>query len=206
MGFGVSWVCMKQWVKYWEENKLQVILGLLGLFFLICGLAAIFSGVKGPKASVEIISVDEGTSEGQNLIMVDVAGAVEKPGVYELEENSRINDALVAAGGFSEDADRIWVRRYVNLAQKIPDGSKLYIPVKGEMVGEESNSGVRNEVGLININTASISQLDELWGIGEARARAIIEARPYSNIEEIKEKASIPSNVFDKIKDQISVF
>jgi len=205
---------MDEWVKYWRENKIQVVLGLLGLFFLGCGIAAIFSGRNGSESSVEIISVDESTSEGGNLIVVDVAGAVESPGVYKLEDGARINDALVKAGGFAKDADRIWVRRFVNLAQIIPDGSKLYIPAQGEMVdgdsggsgGGDSSGVLGSSVGMINVNTASISQLDGLWGIGEARAKSIVEARPYSSIEEIKSKAQIPSNVFEKIKDQISVF
>jgi len=60
--------------------------------------------------------------------------------------------------------------------------------------------------GKVNINTASVSELDSLWGVGEARAEAIVAARPYSSIEELASKANIPSNVMDKIRDEITVF
>jgi len=60
--------------------------------------------------------------------------------------------------------------------------------------------------GMININTASASELDSLWGIGESRADSIIANRPYGNVDELESKAGVPSNVMERIKDQVSVY
>ena len=147
-------------------------------------------------------------------MIVDVSGAVERPGVYQLPNSARINDALVAAGGFSQGADRVWVTRYLNLAQVVPDGAKIYIPVSGEDSSKVNSSSGGKVAGavigagqpdLININTATSQELDSLWGIGEVRARDIVSNRPYQNIEELKSKAGIPENVFERIKGQITL-
>ena len=125
---------------------------------------------------------------------------------------------LVAAGGLSQTADRVWVARYLNLAQAVPDGAKIYIPRQNEEISNaqfsiSKNSGEvsgvtigPNQSGLVNINTASASELDELWGIGEKRAADIIANRPYQTSEELVSKAGIPKNVYERIKDKIAVF
>jgi len=216
---------------YFLENKLQMILSLMGLFLLVMGMGVVLLGQKDSRSSVEVISTDspsDKVSEGQ-VVVVDVEGAVERPGVYELSVGARVDDALTAAGGFSEDADRIWVRRFVNLAQEIPDGTKIYIPVEGEAHNNDTSKannyqlpisndqggvvvgtatiGLGSEaVGKVDINTASASELDALWGIGKKRAEAIISNRPYSSIEELKSRARIPSNVFDRIKEEVAVY
>jgi len=134
-----------------------------------------------------------------------LAGAVMQPGVYELPSASRLKDLLARAGGLSASADREWIEKNLNLAQKLEDAQKVYIPsqmeTEGEVAGEETVVS-----GKININTASASELDTLWGIGEARAKAIIDNRPYSSVDELQTKKVIPSNVFERIKDEITVF
>ena len=118
------------------------------------------------------------------------------------------------------------MKRFINLAQRIPDGAKIYIPTMGEadnnnpistnntnkyqlpMTNDGMGMGVlgaETTTGLVNINTASKSELDSLWGIGEKRAEAIIANRPYSNVEELKAKAGIPANVFDRIKSEVGI-
>jgi competence protein ComEA len=143
-----------------------------------------------------------------------VGGAVEKPGVYELAIGSRVNEALIMAGGLSLRADRSWVGRYLNRAQTLGDGVKIYVPEVGESIGsatlEESLAGhpptAQQAVqGVISINTGSKTELDSLWGIGEIRAEAIISNRPYQNIEELKIKANIPQNVIDANINNISL-
>lgn len=195
-----------------RENRILVLVVAVGLALMALG---VWQFVKPEQPSVEIIKADDVGGEDSAKIFVDVAGAVINPGVYELESGARIGNALVEAGGLSAEADRGWVSRYVNLAAPVVDGAKIYIPIEGENTGGSAGSasvgggevaGVGVQGQGININTASASELDALWGIGEARAADIIGNRPYQSIEELMTKAGIPKNVYDRIKDQVSVY
>lgn len=137
-------------------------------------------------------------------ICVYVCGAVREPGVVELAEGSRAEDALRAAGGFAEDAKE----DYVNLAAKLEDGQKLYFPnqAEAEMPALPEQSG---QEGLVNINTADISQLTTLPGIGKARAGDIIAYREkngaFQSREELKKVSGIKESVYAKLCDRIVV-
>lgn len=144
-------------------------------------------------------------------IKVFVCGAVANEGVYELPEGSRVFDAVQAAGGFSPDADEA----YVNQADFVSDAQKLYIPTKSEAeemkeaskAPEESASGESG--GPININTADESALTTLPGIGQARARSIIDYRqqngPFEKPEDLMKVSGIGQAGFDKLKTYITV-
>lgn len=199
----------------YRSYGLVVMMAVLGVGLLGYGL---WIAVRPSQVVVEII--DQGNRDvvdkEMGIIIVDVAGAVEQPGVYELESGSRIGEALALAGGLSAQADRGWVSRYVNMASELEDGMKVYVPMvsegEGEIVdnnieyGNDTVMGVSANQRSVNINTASISELDSLWGIGEARAQEIVTNRPYGSVEELMSKAGIPSNVFEKIQDQVSVY
>ena len=180
-------------------------MGIVGILILIYG---VYGEVSAEKPVVEIVR-GEGKSEKGELveIMVDVAGAVEKPGLYKLTSGSRIGDALVMAGGFSAAADREWVAKSINLAEVLKDGGKVYIPVKQEItpLNQKTIKPLESQ-GKVNINTASMSELDGLTGIGEARARLIMDNRPYGNIDELVSKAKIPQSVYEAIKDSVSIY
>jgi competence protein ComEA len=202
--------------RIFEEHRTPFLLGLVGLFLLGVGvLSTVVVSLNRSKPEVEIISSQESESSELLEVVVDVAGAVEKPGVYRLASDSRVNDALLAAGGLSGEADRDWVSRYINLAQSVSDGIKIYIPTVGEKqqadVGATSAvTDTGSVIGLqtqdqVSINMGSAAELDALWGIGEKRAQAIIENRPYSSLDELMTKAGIPKNVFERIKDKISL-
>ena len=197
-----------------EKYKLQIGIGLAGVILL--GLGAIFFRLNSAdKPKIEIISSD--SSQSAATIFVDIQGAVEKPGVYQLPANSRLNDLLIRAGGLSASADREWVSKNINLAQKIQDGVKIYIPSQREVrqfggpglsttAGGEV-AGVSGSIaGKININTASQAQLETLWGIGEKRAADIIANRPYQSLDELVTRAKIPKSVVEKIKEKITVY
>jgi len=202
-----------------EKYKIQLGVGLGGLILL--GLGVIFFRLNSEdKPKVEIISFD--STQVSTTIFVDIQGAVQTPGVYELPTNSRINDLLIRAGGLSAEADREWVSKNINLAQKLQDGSKIYIPTQKEVkqfggpalstVGEAGFANWRvagisgSIVGKINVNTAGQPQLESLWGIGEKRAADIIANRPYQSVEELITKAKIPKSVVEKIRDKITVY
>jgi len=194
--------------KFLAKYKVAVGIGLVGLLLIGIGSLTYFKMFQ-PQEKIEIISEEE--EVGQS-IFCDIAGGVERPGMYELTSGSRVEELLIKAGGLSGEADREWVERNLNRAQKLVDGAKIYVPLAGQAAknieqsgGEVSGSSVEISTK-ININTASASELDTLWGIGTVRAQDIIDNRPYQIVEELKTRKIIPSNVYEKIKGQISVY
>lgn len=198
-----------------RSNKL-LLLGILG-FLLVAGgliLSKSFnlSGNNFTGSKVEILDNQKVSTTSGELVL-EVSGAVEKPGVYKLSIGSRVNDLLVAAGGLSVDADRSWVDKNINKAAKLVDGQKVYIPAESEVLAANTSSENIGDNGggatfgsLININSASQKELESLVGIGPTYAANIIEQRPYSDVSELTSKKIIPQKTFDKIKDKISVY
>lgn len=204
---------MNQILILLERNRYFVLLALLGIFFIGIGIfltrEEFFS-----KPKIEVLQDNVLGSENAK-IFVEVSGAVEKPGVYEFPGDSRVDNLLVQAGGLSSKADREWVEKNINRAAVLKDGQKIYIPRAGEVgsvkleVGYGSGKLEGNVLGLtqgglININTASLSQLDRLEGIGSVRAQKIIDNRPYTGIDELVSKKILPKGVFEKIKDKLT--
>lgn len=131
-------------------------------------------------------------------IFVDIDGAVNKPGVYELNYGDRVIDAINMAGGLTENA----YTKNLNKARVLVDGEKIYILTAGEF---ESDSGTSS---LININTASVNDLMSLPGIGEVYANRIIDYRndkPFGSVEEIKNIEGIGDKTYEKIKELITI-
>ena len=171
-----------------------------GLFLLALGAGLfLFRGTTSDK-DIEIISATDSESAGEIIVHVD--GAVTRPGVYKLKADSRVNDAINAAGGLSGSADQ----SKINLAAKITDGQKIYVPKIGESTtsikGSTSTTGTTSEV--INVNTASESELDKLPGVGPVTAAKIIASRTYSSLEELLTKKAVSSSVYEKIKGLIA--
>lgn len=149
--------------------------------------------------------------------VVYVTGAVRNPGVYEIAPQSRVYEALNAAGGFSSDADQ----EAVNLAAMLADGVHIKFPRKGEVVRQPSApaaqparavpSAPRSPAasGKININTASLGELDTLAGIGPKTGQAIIDYReangPFRRAEDLMKVKGIGPKKFDAIKDDITI-
>lgn len=146
-----------------------------------------------------------GTSS-EATIAVDIEGVVVRPGVYKISQNSRIQDGLVAAGGMGSNADRDYVATHINLAAKMIDGGKIYIPRLGEIV--QASSGVSTGVisdqnQQIDINSATSEQLDSLKGVGPVTAQKIISARPYGTVADLLTHKVISQKIYDEIKDSI---
>lgn len=145
-------------------------------------------------------------------IYVDIAGAVESPGVYEMPPDARVQDVLTEAGGLSKKADHQGIAKTMNLASSVTDGMKLYFPFQGEtaVLGTSAQSNGMTDSGagtggLVNLNQASSTALEDLPGIGEVTAKKIMEGRPYSSVQELKEKKIVGDSVYGKIKDLVSV-
>lgn len=185
----------------------QILASLLGLVLLGAGVFWFTNFERGED--VEVVQ-EEDALGGQ--IVAEIAGEVEKPGVYELETGARIEDLLVAAGGITESADWVWVQKNLNRAAKLADGMKIYIPKVGES-GGRSVGGSGNQVigtsgnqGLVNVNTATQSELEALWGIGPVTAKKIIEGRPYSAVEELLTRKILKQNVYEANKDKLIIY
>ncbi len=197
-----------------KQNWLLLALGLFGLILFIYGLIALL-GSASNKSDLTFEPAKSASDSAQlaSNIVVDVEGAVVKPGIYTLSQGARVQEALVLALGLSEKADRNWVEKNLNLAAKLSDGTKIYIPRLGEtqngttnvVQGVSSGTDVVGSNALINVNNASVAELDTLPGVGPATAQKIIGNRPYATVDELLSKKSVNSKVFSQIKDKVSV-
>lgn len=138
-----------------------------------------------------------------SLVYVDIEGGVVKPGVYQIPRESRIKDLLDKAGGLSGDADSDLVAKIINLAQKITDGEKIYIPRIADRGSEGAGSAQENRM---NINSAAAADLETLPGIGVVSAGKIISGRSYQSLDELVSKKILTQTAFDKVKDKIVVY
>ena len=177
-----------------------LLVGLLGAGLIYLSLFSLALWQR-PKQSVEYLAAGDGSDQnGNNVeVWVDISGAVVSPGVYQLVNGDRIKDALVAAGGLTGLADRDFVATTINLAAKVKDGDKIYVPAAaGEVAGAAT--------GRVNLNKATTNELMSLDGIGTARAQAIIDSRPYAAVADLVAKKVISQAIFEKIKDKIAVY
>ena len=189
----------------------QMVVFLAGLGLI--GIGVFLSGkFDSNPPKVEIIANDPAVNTDTNgKIVAEISGEVAKPGVYSLPRESRIEDLITESGGFTSEADMDYVDKRVNRAARLADGQKIYVPSKVENLAppdlQDNNTEIfGGDTKLININAASQSELETLWGIGPVTAQNIIEQRPYSSVEELLSKKIIKQNVYDKIKDQIAVW
>ena len=147
-------------------------------------------------------SLSPETGEIEEKILVYVCGAVMEPGVVELERDARVVDAIALAGGFMEEADET----YINLAGKLQDGEKIYVPT---LVEVSQWNAEKNTEKLIDINSADAEELCKLSGIGESKAKDIINYRekkgPFQKKEDLMKVPGIKENLYEKIADSIVV-
>ena len=203
-----------------KEYKIIVIctgLGLLvGGFFLL--KPAPHTPVKETNLQAEVTAVSKDSSTEkevkeepleQDLITVDVKGAVKSPGIYDLPIGSRVNDAVQKAGGLTEQADS----KSLNLAQKVSDEALVYVPTKGEeAASQQTGSGttsLTSKEKKVNLNKASLEELKQVKGLGGKRAQDIIDHREtngkFKSVEELKKVSGIGAKTIEKLKDYVTV-
>lgn len=184
------------------------------------------SGSAGGPASAggAIASASGGSAAGSGQIVVDVDGAVAHPGLYKLPPGSRVQAALAAAGGLSPQADA----HRINRAAKLHDGQKLYVLSQGESApplaasngqgcegqsctsadGADTGSDAEGQ-GLVNINTANVTQLTQLPGVGPAIAQKIIDYRtangPFASVDDLTKVPGIGAAKLAQIKSHARV-
>ena len=207
--------------------------GFLLLFICLCFIiiyVSFNSDVKTVEPEVIALSDNEEKEEiieaAVETIFIDIKGEVDNPGVYEMQLGDRVIDAVQLAGGFTDKA----TTDNVNLSKKLKDETVIIIPsylkdyenvtIKNDyeidsnnniVKSDESENDEKNEssFNLVNINTASVVELMSLDGIGESKAKAIIEYRDtngdFKNILDIKNVSGIGESIYEKIKDYITV-
>jgi competence protein ComEA len=149
------------------------------------------------------------------IVIVEVNGAVRRPGVYRLPLNARVADAVAAAGGYAAHVDTA-AAQGLNLAAKVADGQQIHVPSRGESgTAHTADGGARGGVGtgapaagLVDINAATSAQLEALPGIGPATAAKIIAARAdkrFATIDELRERKMIGPSTLEKIRGLVVV-
>ena len=209
------------------KNKAKLISIILSFILLIISIYCIFETVDVKADNIK-------KTNTSNSIYVDVKGAVNEPGVYEMKSNSRVIDAIIKAGDLRDDADT----SILNLSKELKDEMYIIVYTKEEIDSfkdkiipskkiikeieqkiicpdtdndaciTKNDKSNNDDIGIININTASIDELKTLPSIGESKAKNIIEYRednPFEVIEDIKNVKGIGNSLFEKIKDYITV-
>lgn len=216
-----------------KDNKIIVVVCIIIIIIFFCVFFYTRSNLKSEYNEVnnyDILQNETNIEENEDdtKIFVHVTGAVKNEGIVEIKEEGRIADAVEAANGFTEEADI----SQINLAYKLEDGQKIYIPsIKDEKIKEEEKvlekeyvtdeagddiiieddiSSVKSKKdGKININTAMESELEEIPGVGESTAKKIIEYRKnngkFKEIEDIKNVSGIGDSKFENMKEKICV-
>lgn len=198
--------------------KIPILLGLISVFCIVISIYILFQSTVSQSEIVIKKGESSGSAELKKLIMVDIGGGVNNPGVYKIPEGSRIWDAITTAGGLSEQANTELIEKTINRAARLLDGAKVYIPLHNETshnnkeVIKESDdiTSYNNSMdikgdSIVSINEASQSELEGLPGIGPVTAQKIIDHRPYMNLEELQQKKIVGKKLYEQIQSRVSL-
>ncbi|MBC5638777.1 helix-hairpin-helix domain-containing protein [Ornithinibacillus sp. BX22] len=149
-----------------------------------------------------IIEAEAINEPNSGLVVVDIKGEVQNPGVYEIKESSRVRDVVLLAGGFTNSADQ----NLINLAQKVFDEMVILVPE----IGQEGSVNVgESESAKIRINYATVEEIQKLPGIGPSKANAIVEYRDangyFQQVEDLLSVTGIGEKTLEAIKDELQV-
>ena len=214
---------MEELIEKIKEYKIIVICAGLGLVLGGCLLLkpSTHAPAKESNLQTEVTTVPKDSASEkedksqkseteevvQDLITVDVKGAVKSPGIYDLPVGSRINDAVQKAGGLTENADS----KSINLAQRISDEALVYVPTKEETTSQEAHSNASNtkENKKVNLNKASLEELKQIKGLGGKRAQDIIDHREtngqFKSVDDLKKVSGIGAKTVEKLKEYVTV-
>jgi competence protein ComEA len=176
----------------------------------VIGLAATRGG-----GQVELVSTPPSTegahaaTSSQSVVVVQVAGAVLRPGVYTLPAGSRVGDAIALAGGYSADVDPRLAETTINLAARLTDSQLVLVPRRDDGLGASAGATVAPaHRGLVDLNTANAAELDTLPGVGPATAAKIIAAREealFTSIDDLVTRKVVSASVLAKFRDLVTV-
>lgn len=171
---------------------------LLIILFILSTLGVVLKSIDYKK---RVVNSTDSSNIKNNEIVVYIIGEVKSPGVYKLQESSRLQDLLNICGGITENADI----NKINLAQRLKDGDKITILEKNNTIDSDLDEKSDDKV---NINNASKNELTKLDGIGESTAQKIIDYRNTNSFDDIEDIMNVPgigNSKFEAIKDRISV-
>jgi len=170
-----------------------------------------------PELESEASTLSNETEEAiETSLLIDIKGAVKRPGVYEMDHTERVQDVVDRAGGFTKNADQTMI----NLAQKLMDEMVIYVPIDGEEILNEmqtsaslpSASPIASDAsgeGKVHLNQATQEEIETLNGIGPKKAEAILTYReehgPFQSVEQLTEVSGIGDKTVENIRDQIVV-
>lgn len=191
------------------ENK-KIVIGVITSLLLL-GLTSSVMALYfyNNKNEVALCSTpNEDLKEVKNTIHVDLKGEVNKPGVYEVEEGTIVNDLITLADGFTKNA----YQDNINLSKKLTDEMVIVVSKKGSTITTKitNNASINTtNSNLININTASVSELMKLTGIGKSKAESIIKYREengnFKTTSDITKVSGIGKSTYEKFKERITI-
>jgi competence protein ComEA len=220
------------WTSAMNRHQLLAIAGV-GLAAVL-GVAAFFLAASSGAGSVEVsarnhagvglaaaASESAQPSSAGGALVVEVSGAVVRPGVFTLPVGSRVNDAIGAAGGFGPRVDAARASRELNLAAVLKDGNRILVPSRddppatavgsgrsGQAAMSDPPAGTARSSGPIDLNRATVAELDGLPGIGPVTAAKIIASRdqkPFGTIDELRTRKLVGQKVFDGLRGLITI-
>ena len=206
-------------MEYIKNKKILLII-ILGIILLISTMLYYIKDESKELEDITLLTTTKQITTKTEMIFVDIKGSVNKPGVYKFDINDRVIDAINKAGGLTKNANT----NNINLSQKLTNEMVVYVYSDNEIkkgnnkltcntlcennIIEVNNCVENTNKDLININTATLEELLTLPGIGESKAKNIIEYREenkFKNIEELKNVNGIGESLFEQIKNKITI-
>jgi competence protein ComEA len=176
------------------------------------GQVAASPGASGQLEPFASLAPAAHPSAGPTELIVDVQGAVARPGLVRLPAGSRVADAIATAGGYTKETDLLAAAGQINLAATLSDGAQIFVPIRGVAGGpgtDGSGSGSGSDgPGLVNLNTATPEELEALPGIGPVTVQKIVAARqehPFATLEELVERDVMHSGQLEDIRDLVTL-
>lgn len=199
---------MNEFLDYIKRNKLIVIV----LSILILGVGGYWWTNKTPAVKNDIkteiktspkIPKKTDSMPKNKLVAVDIQGAVKKPGVYQVKENSLVQTAIQLAGGLADNADT----KHINQAKRVSDQMQVYVPVVGSTSAVSTSAPAKGEK--VNINNAKAEDFKDVTGIGPKKAEKIIAFREkngnFKSLHDLTKVSGIGEKSLDSLKDQLTV-
>lgn len=189
--------------------RVSAVAGVVG-FLVFVALHIVGGSSSDTSLASERTQSTTGSPSASTEVVVDVGGAVNKPGVYRLAPNARVQDAVRAAGGLTADADVT----VLNQAAVIHDGDRVYVIKVGETPPAAGAGGTSGAVGAesggqVNLNSATTEALDALPGIGPATAKAIVSYRdshgPFHSVDDLDNVDGIGPSKLEKLRPLVTV-
>lgn len=192
-----------------------VLFGVLAIMLLlVVGAAVLASGGRDGSGVIvgAVATLDPGSDGAGGELVVDVAGAVLRPGVYHLPGGARVGDAITAAGGYGPRVDAARASAELNLAAVLEDGQHVVVPSRDDAVGGSAGPGGGSGGGpggaLVDLNIATEAELEALPGIGPATAAKIIASREttrFATVQDLRDRKLVGQKTFDGLKDLVTV-